>query len=128
MDYETIEGNRRGSVLIVKDGFLYNKNKEGPNKIYIECTQANCKARGLIHVNRILLDVTAPHTHGRVDNEITLMKAKNTMTRRAEETPDELRAIFQDVTRNLSIEKSHLLPRGRVSNEEEETETAAAPS
>jgi hypothetical protein len=99
---EAIEGNRRGSTLFKYDGHLYRKDYERQGKRGYRCTDKGCKGRLLQRADGDIV-VTTGHSHGSKQLAVDVLALKNRMKRRAAESGERLREIFDEETRNSNV-------------------------
>merc|ERR1712150_56310 len=101
-DYEIIEGKRKGATIYKKDDFGYllqNEDKSG--KLYLKCVERNklnqssdCHGRAIISDDK--LEITKEHNHHPSKMYFQINAMENRMKRRALETNESLRKIFDE--------------------------------
>merc|ERR1712150_180968 len=101
-DYEIIEVKRKGAKIYKKDDFGYFlKKEEKTGKLYLNCVERNkptqpsdCQGRAIIRDNK--LEITKEHNHSPSKMYFQINAMENRMKRRAVETNESLRKIFDE--------------------------------
>ena len=94
--YSKIEGDRKGTEYYVHKNYLFKKNKIVKGVTYLKCREASCQCTAQLDV--IGFKTFLEHNHLAEEREVSILKIKSLLKKRAETETVGLREIFDQVT------------------------------
>ena len=113
MDYEIIEGHRKGAKVYVSDGYLYLKNNIYKGKINLRCQSHNsgCKGTGYIENGKVF--VMQGHLHTEQKKLIEKLKIESKIKNESEKTAQAPRDIYNA---NVKSDLCEVIPFHKLSS------------
>ena len=96
MEYEMIEGKRKGSKVYCSNGYIYIKNNEYNGRMNLRCQFYRKKCPGTASIENGQLFENRSHCHDGDSNSIQKLKIGAKIKEDSEETPLALRDIFNN--------------------------------
>lgn len=119
MNYVIIEGTRKGSHLYVHNQQLYLFHRESSEYITVRCRdwrRNTCKGGGKIKKSDDVFQEVAEHNHPPKTADIKILTMKTKLKRKAEESSDTLREIFNNVSEDTPLETATKVSFNEVEN------------
>ena len=111
MEFEKIEGSRKGSFIYCANGYIYTKNNEYKGKIKLRSHSYKNGCCGTAAVENGIFFENQPHTHPKQPDEIQKIKIESKMRNDAQRTPLAPRDIHNSNIMSSSIEVSPFAKR-----------------
>ena len=87
--YSKIEGDRKGTEYYVHKNYLFKKNKIVKGVTYLKCREASCQCTAQLDV--IGFKTFLEHNHLAEEREVSILKIKSLLKKRAETESDLMR-------------------------------------
>ena len=105
-NYEVIEGSRKYSFVYANGGYTYRKGKDAKGIRYLRCTKfrEGCPALAEVCLNSNVLSIIREHeNHDESESEIAVRKVLTQLKRRAEDSEESLRELFDEEVNESEI-------------------------
>ena len=96
MNFQKIEGLRKGSVNYVYEGYLFIKNKADKETTYLRCIRWRDGCKGTAFIRDGYLSLNAKCSHGPENSEVKRRKTESDIKNIAENTCTSLRQIYDE--------------------------------
>ena len=104
--------NQKGADMPVFENYLFTKHSESGQKTIYRCRDRLCKAR--LHMENAEVWRTTEHNHAADVREIVALETQANLRKRALDTMEQPRQIFQAVVRDMPIQVASKLPSYRA--------------
>ena len=117
MDYQQVEGNRRGSLLFCSDGYLYSKISEKTNTMKLRCREyqrLKCPAKAIINKTTKLLSAHGDHCHANQPSDVVNFAFITELKKCAAESTGKLNEIYNTLASRYPAEVVGATPYSKV--------------
>ena len=104
MEFERIEGRRKGSTLFCADGYIYTKNNEYKGKVNLRCAAYKKNCTGTAYIDVGMLFTNKPHNHPRNFEEVEKIKVEARIKKQSESLTKTHRDIYNENTQASNVE------------------------
>jgi len=102
--------SQKGNRKLVLGDYMYTKKREGSNgkEVWV-CETRTCQS--IVHtLDDAIVKSSTEHNHAPIHSKVKISEVRLNMKRRAEETEESPRLVFQQSLTQVSLEDAHHLP------------------